>query len=451
MEQSFDVIFEGRPLSGVSRERAVQGFATLSRKSPEAVSALFTGQPQVLKRGLSEDAARRYVQTLRGAGLACRMLSSGHGEPFFQPPPPADVRPLSPGAAPEIPSPSPGPFPGVPPPPVSATAEPSASFWFHFPDRGFWLSLASLSCLLPETLELEKAPEALPSAPLGLRIWAAISSFFHIFFMFMVMQVPVGGAAGVWLLWSEASLTRSLLSELKGVAGLLAMISTFVLLPLLWRGHSFGQRAMGILVLPRDGDVEALSGGAMLLRRLTFRARCVMSGPRPSRPWNSALLPFAATVVLHFALALPMGAFVRMMASIDGNLFFGGSSYARPVSDGGWINHSRQSIPEEGGRVTPRALHLMHQVDAVMRIHMLESGAMAEALSPSLFRQILGRSGNSGFVKAMMARLEKGSLKIEGDLSRYRISLREGEGWLILDEEGDIQWQETFYTPDAHL
>ena len=99
------------------------------------------------------------------------------------------------------------------------------------------------------------------------------------------MQILVGVMAATYLLFSDAYVTRNFLDTLRGDAVLLGMVTAFLLLPLLWRGHSFGQRAMGILVIPAaDDNIDELSGATMMFRKLTFQTRSVCAEPMSSRP-----------------------------------------------------------------------------------------------------------------------------------------------------------------------
>lgn len=68
-EPTYRVVFAGKPLAGVERDTAVANLARLLKRTPEQVVATFNGKPTVIKRGLLEGDAMRYVQTLEKAGL----------------------------------------------------------------------------------------------------------------------------------------------------------------------------------------------------------------------------------------------------------------------------------------------------------------------------------------------------------------------------------------------
>jgi RDD family len=426
-ERLFAVVFEGRPLNNIPLKKAIIALANLSRRTPDDIAALFNERPTVLKRGVPKETALQYCQALQNAGLACHITNAGSSlntgktkkssvlnVNSTSPPPSCTDNTLATETSVQQKAAS------------QQKAENKEAYRFDFPDRGWLISLASLSFMLPQSMELERAPTDLPPATMGQRIWAAISTFFHMFFMSFVMQIPVGIVAGLYLSFSDADVTRNFLNASKGWAGLLSIVSTFLLLPLLWRGHSFGQRAMGIIVVPNSDDIDDLSGPAMMLRRLIFRTRCVCAEPMSSRPWNSALLPFAASIVMYVAVCLPLAGLLGMIGSFDND--------APP---------KRTSVHSQTSLVT-RSQHTLHQIDPAMRSYILESGMTPKPLTRAVFKEMLNRYMPSGLANNLLGKLDDGSLKLQGDLAEYRIGIYENGQWIVLNEQGEIRQEKAF-------
>ena len=75
-ERLCHVVFEGRPLPGVSLEDAIYGLAGLLRKPPEEVAQYFNNRPRVVKREVANEKAEQYCQKLKKSGLACRIVEA---------------------------------------------------------------------------------------------------------------------------------------------------------------------------------------------------------------------------------------------------------------------------------------------------------------------------------------------------------------------------------------
>lgn len=69
------VVFAGKPLPGIDRDTAIGNFAQLLKRTPEQVTAAFSGKPTVLKKGLSAADAEKYCRVLEKAGLAVTVES----------------------------------------------------------------------------------------------------------------------------------------------------------------------------------------------------------------------------------------------------------------------------------------------------------------------------------------------------------------------------------------
>src|SRR5690606_7638217 len=73
-EPLFDAYLTGELTPGTTPDAAALRLAHLFKSKPEAVSKLLTGKPQLLKRGLTREAALKYRHALQQAGVAvtCR-------------------------------------------------------------------------------------------------------------------------------------------------------------------------------------------------------------------------------------------------------------------------------------------------------------------------------------------------------------------------------------------
>ena len=65
----YDIYFTGKLVEGCAPEQAQQQFAQLFKMTPEKASKLFTGQPQLIKRGVEKTEALKYKQALHKAGM----------------------------------------------------------------------------------------------------------------------------------------------------------------------------------------------------------------------------------------------------------------------------------------------------------------------------------------------------------------------------------------------
>ncbi|MDB5983810.1 MAG: hypothetical protein JWQ69_4825 [Pseudomonas sp.] len=72
-ETHFKIIFEGRLRNGVELETAKLNLAGLFKSEASVVEKLFSGQPVILKRGLSQEQAQRYLSALHQAGVEAQV------------------------------------------------------------------------------------------------------------------------------------------------------------------------------------------------------------------------------------------------------------------------------------------------------------------------------------------------------------------------------------------
>ena len=74
----YSVVFSGKVHDGFTVEQVRQNIAALFRTDDATrLDQLFSGSPVVLKKGLDEDRARKYQQTLLKAGAVCELRQAG--------------------------------------------------------------------------------------------------------------------------------------------------------------------------------------------------------------------------------------------------------------------------------------------------------------------------------------------------------------------------------------
>ncbi|MBK1671778.1 hypothetical protein CKO35_00395 [Ectothiorhodospira shaposhnikovii] len=74
-EKAYLVAVTGTPVEGVDVATAKARLAALFRVPEARVEGMLSGKPVVVKKGLDEATARRYLQLLREAGMMARMMA----------------------------------------------------------------------------------------------------------------------------------------------------------------------------------------------------------------------------------------------------------------------------------------------------------------------------------------------------------------------------------------
>lgn len=114
-EPSYQIVFRGKILSGYTREQVRSNLAQLFRTDPARIDALLDAPKTVLKSGISKDAATRYQEALRQAGIMVAMMAEA----------PAAADSASAGSTVPAPAPqAPTMTASTPPPPVAAASQP---------------------------------------------------------------------------------------------------------------------------------------------------------------------------------------------------------------------------------------------------------------------------------------------------------------------------------------
>lgn len=92
MEQPlFDIMFNGELVEGTDTKTAKQNLAKLFKSTPESMDKLFTGKPQVLKRGVDKAEALKYKAALHKAGVLARFKAHQTDTTDTAPPPPSQA------------------------------------------------------------------------------------------------------------------------------------------------------------------------------------------------------------------------------------------------------------------------------------------------------------------------------------------------------------------------
>ncbi|MBB4868042.1 uncharacterized membrane protein YhaH (DUF805 family) [Pseudomonas nitritireducens] len=73
----FKIVFDGALMPQTPLETAKENLARLFKSDTSKIDALFSGQPVVLKRDLSDDEADKYLRALQGAGANARKETDG--------------------------------------------------------------------------------------------------------------------------------------------------------------------------------------------------------------------------------------------------------------------------------------------------------------------------------------------------------------------------------------
>ncbi len=107
-EPTFQIVFRGKILGGFDREQVKANLVRLFRSDGERIEALLAAPKTVLKSGLARDAAARYQEALRQAGIMVAVIGEGPivadiPAPVASVPPPASPQ-VEPPPVPEPPS-----------------------------------------------------------------------------------------------------------------------------------------------------------------------------------------------------------------------------------------------------------------------------------------------------------------------------------------------------------
>lgn len=79
-EPTFQIVFRGKILGGFDRAQVRSNLAQMFRSDPARIDALLDAPKTVLKTGLTREAANRYQEALRAAGIMVAVIGEGPAE-----------------------------------------------------------------------------------------------------------------------------------------------------------------------------------------------------------------------------------------------------------------------------------------------------------------------------------------------------------------------------------
>jgi hypothetical protein len=74
-EPTYQIVFRGKILSGFDRDQVRNNLAGLFRTDPARIDAILDAPKTVLKSGIGKEAATRYQEVLRGAGIMVAVMA----------------------------------------------------------------------------------------------------------------------------------------------------------------------------------------------------------------------------------------------------------------------------------------------------------------------------------------------------------------------------------------
>ncbi len=494
---AFHIELAGRGIDGRDRSEVVVALARLFRLEPNRAERLLADKPVIIKRGLDETQAQKYITAIRRAGAACAMVpehpalatdapsaavcpkcgytaSSNQDSLVCAGECPAcgiiiakylkankqDIQAAAPDTAQKPCAESYAEQSGEP----SAKAAPvgiSPDEIISFPSRGPLVNLFGF-CPLENPVRLKAAPAELKTATIYHRFWAAVASLCHCIFMGLVMQVPVGIAGGIYLLNNDMELTRQIADSLRGISFLLGFFYVTIVLPFLWKGHTYGMRAMRIVLVDRRYEHETglapwgsilrtLAGiikwGAVLplavallnkdgygFEDLIMKTRQAALDTTPASPWNIALRPLGAALALILIIGLPGSC---MMSALSGS---SSSGTTRTMRAPGPVNFRGSASPAPATGIPPTTSTALIQLRAAVMQHMVETSSFPDTAEQ--LEQVLNHSFPPG--NRFIQLYNENSLDIQGDFNSYELGIWQGDFWAIIDQQGRLATRDDF-------
>ncbi len=112
-EKKYDVLFTGKLVDGAVEDQVKANVAKLFKTEVAKIQRLFIGMPVMIKKGVDEETALKYMMVLKKAGAICEAKEQADSAPSATPQPAAaPTPPPQPAAA----SSQPGPAPAAPQP-----------------------------------------------------------------------------------------------------------------------------------------------------------------------------------------------------------------------------------------------------------------------------------------------------------------------------------------------
>lgn len=172
-EPTFQIVFRGKILAGFDREQVRANLSRLFKIEPARVDAMLDAPKIVLKTGLGKDAASRYQEALRQAGIMVAVMGESAPTAAPAPTPPASAmattREIVPVPEPGSAAPSPGPAEPTPNSPASGLtlAEPGVQLLPPQERPKAEFDTSGLSLAQPGVILVEKRPVIAPEFDLS--------------------------------------------------------------------------------------------------------------------------------------------------------------------------------------------------------------------------------------------------------------------------------------------
>ncbi len=104
-EKKYDVLFTGKLVDGAVEDQVKANVAKLFKTDVAKIQRLFIGMPVMIKKGVDEETALKYMMALKKAGAICEAKEQAASAESAAPPPAAaSVPPPQPAAAPSQPA-----------------------------------------------------------------------------------------------------------------------------------------------------------------------------------------------------------------------------------------------------------------------------------------------------------------------------------------------------------
>ena len=366
-EDLFDVVFEGRPLPGFPKEKAVDALAKLSKRSRDKAAPYFNGQNKVLKKGLPKEEALRYQKALNNAGLACHIAEAGVSQESA----------VTSKSAREVSNPSQSQSSDIK---YEIDEEDSTNYIKKkqkskleksvMPWSEYWKGAVIVSLIFMTLLFLGEGAGRISPMSLGLMFTA----IFLACYPFTLLVIRLTGGSIYWLI-----------------------VATFA------------------------------TGGAPILFGMFYGIVHGLTRLLRIDRFFKIYLPASAVIMLAGMALAPHSVF-----AVNNNST-GNNSKSNEA-----ITHNSENPPD-----ISISKNNLRRFTLAAQMYFAENGN-PEPLTPALFEKVVKQYMQSSFSDEVMEGLRNGAVKLEGDLTDYRIGFHENGSWTILDEHGSVTTENRF-------
>ncbi len=133
--------------------------------------------------------------------------------------------------------------------------------------NNFFINFIGLQFFLHDSVELFSN---LKPASIAQRFWASVASWFYFGFILHLLTIPF--SIFIYIFTTLKPAFRLELLVILVVLG--SFLVSFIIIPLLWKGHTFGQRMMGIVLIQTKELRIGLSPYQVLLRAFGIIVKC---------------------------------------------------------------------------------------------------------------------------------------------------------------------------------